>query len=167
MKDSLKLYRRLLGTALPYWKVMALSVLAMIAAAALEPAMPSLLKSLVDKSMIAKDPVSAWRLPLLLLLAFLGKGLAEYIASVASQWVANKAVADLRQQVFEHQMDLPLSAHQAEPPGRMLSRILYDMSEPILAPARRILPTFGGVDWSPLVTMIVLNLLQGFVVSSL
>ena len=48
-----------------------------------------------------------------------------------------------------------------------ISRILYDMSEPILAPARRILPTLGGVDWSPLVTMIVLNLLQGFVVSSL
>lgn len=48
-----------------------------------------------------------------------------------------------------------------------ISRILYDMSEPILAPARRILPTFGGVDWSPLVTMIVLNLLQGFVVRSL
>jgi YggT family protein len=48
-----------------------------------------------------------------------------------------------------------------------ISRILYDMSEPILAPARRILPTFGGVDWSPLVTMIALNLLQGFVVSSL
>jgi YggT family protein len=48
-----------------------------------------------------------------------------------------------------------------------ISRILYDMSEPILAPARRILPSLGGVDWSPLVTMIVLNLLQGFVVSSL
>jgi YggT family protein len=48
-----------------------------------------------------------------------------------------------------------------------ISRILYDMSEPILAPARRILPTFGGVDWSPLVTMIALNLLQGFVVASL
>ncbi|MEY5100995.1 MAG: lipid export permease/ATP-binding protein MsbA [Pseudomonadota bacterium] len=129
MKGSLQLYRRLLGTALPYWKVMALSVLAMIAAAALEPAMPSLLKSLVDKSMIAKDPVSAWRLPLLLLLAFLGKGLAEYLTSVASQWVANKTVTDLRQRVFEHQMTLPLSLHQSEPPGRMLSRILYDIPQ--------------------------------------
>jgi len=48
-----------------------------------------------------------------------------------------------------------------------ISRILYDMSEPILAPARRILPAFGGVDWSPLVTMILLNLLQGLIVSSL
>jgi YggT family protein len=48
-----------------------------------------------------------------------------------------------------------------------ISRILYDMSEPILAPARRILPTFGGVDWSPLVTMIALNLLQGTIASIL
>ena len=48
-----------------------------------------------------------------------------------------------------------------------ISRILYDMSEPILAPARRILPTFGGVDWSPLVTMLALNLLEGFILGSL
>jgi YggT family protein len=48
-----------------------------------------------------------------------------------------------------------------------ISRIIYDMSEPILAPARRILPTFGGVDWSPLVTMIVLNLLENFILRSL
>ena len=48
-----------------------------------------------------------------------------------------------------------------------LSRILYDMSEPILAPARRILPTFGGVDWSPLVTMVALNLLENFILRGL
>ena len=48
-----------------------------------------------------------------------------------------------------------------------ISRFIYDMSEPILAPARRILPTFGGVDWSPLVTMIVLNLLENFILRSL
>jgi len=48
-----------------------------------------------------------------------------------------------------------------------ISRIIYDMSEPILAPARRILPTFGGVDWSPLVTMLALNLLEGFILGSL
>jgi YggT family protein len=48
-----------------------------------------------------------------------------------------------------------------------ISRILYDMSEPILAPARRILPTFGGVDWSAIVTMVALDVLERFVLSSL
>ena len=129
MKDSISLYRRLFGTAMPYWRVMLLSVLTMIVAAVLEPVLPALLKGLVDLSMIQKDPTAAWRLPLLLMLAFLGKGLAEYVISVSSQWVANKAVADLRQRVFEHQMALPLAAHQSEPPGRMLSRILYDIPQ--------------------------------------
>lgn len=129
MKGSISLYRRLLGTAMPYWRVMLLSVLTMIAAAALEPVLPALLKGLVDLSMIQKDATAAWRLPLLLMLAFLGKGLAEYVINVSSQWVASKAVADLRQRVFEHQMALPLAAHQSEPPGRMLSRILYDIPQ--------------------------------------
>jgi YggT family protein len=48
-----------------------------------------------------------------------------------------------------------------------ISRIIYDMSEPILAPARRILPTFGGVDWSAIVTMVALDVLERFVLSSL
>lgn len=129
MKGSLRLYRRLLATIKPYWRVVLVSVFAMVAAAALEPMMPNLLKGLVDQSMIRKDPDAAWRLPLLLLLVFVGKGLSEYVTSVASQWVANKAVADLRQRVFDHQMVLPISAHQAEPPGRMLSRILYDVPQ--------------------------------------
>ena len=129
MKASLLLYRRLLATLLPYRKVVAISVLAMIATAALEPALPALLKPLVDKSLIAKNATAQWQVPLLLMLAFLGKGIADYVAGVASQWVATKAITDLRQQVFEHQMHLPLSAHQTEAPGRMLSRILYDIPQ--------------------------------------
>ncbi len=129
MKASLLLYRRLLGTLLPYRKVVALSVLAMVATAALEPALPALLKPLVDQSLIAKNSTAQWQVPLLLMLAFLGKGIADYVAGVASQWVATKAITDLRQQVFEHQMHLPISVHQGEVPGRMLSRILYDIPQ--------------------------------------
>jgi ATP-binding cassette, subfamily B, bacterial MsbA len=129
MKQAFALYRRLLATILPYRKVVAISVVAMIAAASLEPVMPALLKPLVDKSLIAKDHAAQWQVPLFLMLAFLAKGLAEYAASVSSQWVANKAITDLRQRVYRHQMHLPLSVHQAEAQGRMMSRILYDIPQ--------------------------------------
>ncbi|AYH42284.1 lipid A export permease/ATP-binding protein MsbA [Azoarcus sp. DN11] len=129
MKDSIVLYRRLLATILPYRKVVVISVIAMIAAASLEPVMPALLKPLVDKSLIAKEHAAQWQVPLFLMLAFLVKGLAEYAASVSSQWVANKAITDLRQRVYRHQMHLPLSVHQAEAQGRMMSRILYDIPQ--------------------------------------
>ncbi|WP_119353059.1 lipid A export permease/ATP-binding protein MsbA [Azohydromonas sediminis] len=127
MKQGLRTYRRLLGYAWRYWRVVALSLLAMVVTASLEPVLPALLKRLIDDGLIARDAAAAWQLPLLLMLAFVGKGLADYGASVSSAWVAHRAVTDLRQQVFRHQNALPLEFHQAQPHGRMLSRVLNDV----------------------------------------
>ena len=129
MNDSFTLYRRLLGSIRPYRKVVVLSILAMVIAAALEPVLPALLKPLVDESLIRKNATAQWQVPLFLLLAFLVKGLAEYSANVSSQWIAHKAITDLRQQVFRHQMHLPLAAYGDASGGRMLSRILYDIPQ--------------------------------------
>lgn len=41
-----------------------------------------------------------------------------------------------------------------------ISRVLIDMSEPILAPVRRVLPATAGIDFSPIVVMILLQLLR-------
>jgi len=37
----------------------------------------------------------------------------------------------------------------------------YQLSEPVLGPFRRIIPSFGGLDLSPIVAYIVLNILEG------
>jgi subfamily B ATP-binding cassette protein MsbA len=129
MKHGLQIYRRLLGYARPYWKVVSISLVAMAIAASLEPVMPALLKHLIDEGLIAKNRTAGWQMPAFLLLAFVGKGLAEYAANVASQWVAQRAITDLRQQVFHHQTGLPLSTHQSQTHGRMLSRVLYDIPQ--------------------------------------
>ncbi len=129
MKSSLQLYGRLIQTIRPYRSVVALSVLAMVFAAALEPVLPALLKPLVDQNLIAKNTSTQWWVPLALVLSFLAKGVAEYVANVASQWIANKAITDLRRQVFAHQMELPLAEHMAQSQGRMLSRLLYDIPQ--------------------------------------
>lgn len=129
MKDSFKLYRRLLAYIKPYWRVALISVLAMASVAALNPVLPGLLEPLLDESLIAKRSDATWQVPLMLLLAALAKGCAEYVANVSSQWVANKAIEDLRKLVFDHQMTLPVSTHQAETPGRMMSRITYDVPQ--------------------------------------
>lgn len=41
-----------------------------------------------------------------------------------------------------------------------ISRVLIDMSEPLLGPARRILPSTAGIDFSPIVVMILLQVLR-------
>jgi YggT family protein len=51
-----------------------------------------------------------------------------------------------------------------DPQGNMsITRMLQEITEPILAPIRSILPSFGMFDLSPLVAMLLLQLLQGLI----
>ena len=45
-----------------------------------------------------------------------------------------------------------------------IQRFLYDVCEPYLRLFRRILPSFGGLDLSPMVALIVLWIVSGFVI---
>lgn len=45
--------------------------------------------------------------------------------------------------------------------------IARDIAEPVLAPARRILPPMGGLDLSPMITILVLIMIQSFVLGAL
>ena len=36
--------------------------------------------------------------------------------------------------------------------------LMYQLTEPVLRPVRRIIPPTGGIDWSPLIILIGLNL---------
>jgi len=125
-RSGVTLYLRLLSQARPYWKVALISGIAMLALGALEPMLAALMQPLVDRSLIEKDPQSIWQVPLFIVAIFISKGIAEYIASLASQTLAQKTIADLRSRVFMHQLDLPLRDHQEESAGRMLSRLTYD-----------------------------------------
>ena len=45
-----------------------------------------------------------------------------------------------------------------------LVAFVYQMTEPILAPIRRLLPPTGGLDWSPLIAMLLLGVVLRVVV---
>ena len=45
--------------------------------------------------------------------------------------------------------------------------IIYQVTEPILAPIRRVLPRFGMLDFSPMVALLILSTLRGFVINGL
>lgn len=107
---------------------MAVSLVAVLVSASLEPALPALMKPLIDESFVLRDPRSAWLIPVLIVLVFLVKGLADYVSQVAGHTVAQKTIADLRQAVFSQQLEVPLERHAAEDSGRLLSRVLYDTS---------------------------------------
>lgn len=48
--------------------------------------------------------------------------------------------------------------------GGGLVAFIYQVTEPILAPIRRVVPPRGGLDWAPLIAMLVLGLLLRLVI---
>src|SRR5438094_10638352 len=52
-------------------------------------------------------------------------------------------------------------------PSHPVVRILYDVTEPILAPLRRVIPRIGMFDITPIVAIILLQVIQSILLSAL
>ena len=48
--------------------------------------------------------------------------------------------------------------------GGGLTAFVYQMTEPILAPIRRLIPASSGIDWSPLIAMLLLGVIVRVIV---
>jgi YggT family protein len=46
------------------------------------------------------------------------------------------------------------------PPGNPLVTLLFDITEPILAPLRRVVPRIGMMDITPVVALLLMNFIQ-------
>jgi YggT family protein len=52
--------------------------------------------------------------------------------------------------------------------GQMrITQILYEITEPILGPLRRVIPQVGMFDFSPMIAILLLNFLQRLVLDTL
>jgi YggT family protein len=50
-------------------------------------------------------------------------------------------------------------------PDNPLARLIYSLTEPVLAQIRRVVPTFSGFDFSPLVLLLGLRLIRRLLLS--
>jgi YggT family protein len=52
-------------------------------------------------------------------------------------------------------------------PHNSIVRIINQLSEPIIFPVRRRVPYFGGIDFSPIIVLMIIYFLNEFLVNSL
>ncbi|MCL2310231.1 MAG: lipid A export permease/ATP-binding protein MsbA [Proteobacteria bacterium] len=127
--DSWRLYKRLLGYLRGYWKVFAMSLLAMTVAAATEPAFVSLMKPLVDGGLVGKDPRTMTWVPLAIIGLFLLRGLSSFVNEYATSWLSGHLVQRLRQEMFTLLLRLPVTYYENQSSGRMVSRVMNDVNQ--------------------------------------
>jgi YggT family protein len=49
-------------------------------------------------------------------------------------------------------------------PYQPIIKFVYDITEPIMSPFRRLLPSAGGIDFSPILAILALSLVQNLVI---
>jgi subfamily B ATP-binding cassette protein MsbA len=128
-RSALRVYRRLLGYAAPYWRAFLISVLGMIIYAATEPALASLMKPLLDGSFVERDPEVVRALPLYMLGLFLVRGTASFVNTYFMKWVGRMVVANLRAEMFGHLLRLPVSYYDHHSAGILISKLTYNVEQ--------------------------------------
>lgn len=126
---SIALYRRLLKQVLPYRWEFAGAIAAMIITAGTEPLLPALMKPMLDKSFVHKDPHWIHWVPVMLLSLFVVRGVANFISKFAMNWVGNKVVMDLRTKMFAQLLHLPTRYFDEHPSGTLISKLVFDATQ--------------------------------------
>ncbi len=128
-KSGFILYGRLLGYVKPYTAIFAISIFGMVLMSATEVALPIAVKPFLDGTFIDKDPLLIKWTPIFLVLLFLVRGMGGFIGQYAAAWVGNKVVADLRTQMMDRLLTLPIGYFQDSSSGNIISRFTYDVAQ--------------------------------------
>src|SRR5688572_8796813 len=104
---STGLYLRLLRYVKPHWRVFAFGIAGMATVAATEPALPALMKPLIEGTFIDKDPQLIRWMPAIIVGLFALRGAASFVAAYALGWVGSRLVTDLRNAMFARLLGLP------------------------------------------------------------
>src|SRR5688572_2456401 len=127
--DSRALYRRLLTYVRPHWRVFAVGILGMVIVAATTPALPALMKPLIEGTFIQKDPVLMQWLPVVIIVLFTVRGLGTYLAAYGLSWVGTRVVTDLRNAMFAKLLALPAAYYERQSSGVLISKLTFDVTQ--------------------------------------
>lgn len=126
---DLHLYVRLLAYVKPYWRVLGISLVAMLLLAITNPATAALFKYMVNGVFLTSD---AGKIPIIitaLLVLSTVAATANYVSGLSLHWVANRVIMDLRGALFARLLAFPSSYFDHHTSGKLVSRFTFDVTQ--------------------------------------
>ncbi len=142
---DVRLMRRLLSYLRPYRARVAVAVLLLFAAAALELIGPYLVKVALDSAVPNRDFGLLGMLVAIYAGALVLAFLAEYAQTLLTTWLGQRIMYDLRMEVFAHLQRLSLRYFDRNPVGRLMTRVTNDVEALNEAFSSGIVTVFGDV----------------------
>ncbi len=125
----LAVYRRLLGYTVGHWQIFALSAVGMAATAGTEVGFMSLMRPLLDRTFVAPDPETIRWLPWAIVGLFVLRGVAGFTSGYGMSWIARSVVKQLRGELFEHMLRLPVSFYDRISSAQLVARLTYHVEQ--------------------------------------
>lgn len=126
--SSVERYLRLVRYIRPYRTRFIVAIVCSGAVAALSGVYAWLVKPVLDGIFIEKNERLLVALPLALLAVSVVKAFFSYGQTYLTSYVGNRVIADIRQALFQHLMRLPVGYHDENTSGRLVSRVVNDVS---------------------------------------
>lgn len=120
-----QIYRRLLAYSIQYKSYLGLAIVGLILSASTQAMFAGGMEPLLDKAIMQRDPDTIAWLPLGILLLFLLRGSATFMANYYMGYVGRRITQQIRDDVFVHMLRLPVSYFEQHTSGKMLSYLIY------------------------------------------
>jgi subfamily B ATP-binding cassette protein MsbA len=128
-QSSASTFRRLLGYLKHYRLGFLVAILGMIGYASVDVFFLSQFDQFIDRGITERDMSYLAMAPLVVILLFILRGIFHFVATYCLNWSGTHIVKDLRQQLFEKMLALPVSYHDKHSTGELISRITYDAEQ--------------------------------------
>src|SRR3954453_16145316 len=119
--------RRLLEYLRPYWRQVAIAVVAIIAGAVASLMQPYLIKVAIDRYIAARRLAGLDAIDVLYLTVLVVAFAAEFIQTWTMQLTGQRIMFDLRMAIYRHLQRLDVRYYDRNPVGRLMTRVTSDV----------------------------------------
>jgi len=131
-KHKKSVFFRLLKYAIPYTHLMALAILIVLVLTYLSLMPPQIVRTAINKYILSENLSTAEKLTgisqqaIWFLVVSAGIFLFEYLSILVTTYIGGRVVYDVRRQLYDHVLKLPMSFFDRHPSGQITTRITSD-----------------------------------------
>ena len=157
VKGNIEVYKRLLCYSKPYTKRIIFAMIASLGVAGTDVAIAKLVQPLVDYVIVAADMALVNLVPFVVVGLALVKGVSRYIQEYFIKTAGQLVVQDLRNEMYNHSLDLSMGYYSKTPVGSMISRIFNDVGMLQKSAADELVVVREGLTLVGLVSLLFYN----------
>lgn len=122
-------FKRLLQYIKPFKFIFAFAIIGMVINASIDALFISKIQTFIDEGITGQSSNVLTYAPIFVIMVFVLRGLSNFMATFGLGLVGSNIVMNMRQELYEKIMSLPVSFHDANSTGSLISKITYDTEQ--------------------------------------